>query len=205
MRYASMTERLASEGSDGWGTLFEAWQALASLEQDMFETGIRRLESVAPVGLFVEPFERRFVALDDRDHYLAVATDAGFTPMQESAQRPTADEGRLQFRRGRELLATRGCMTCHTFTGVPAIPASPLPTPLEGEALEAALIMAPDLRYTRQRMRTSALLAWLADPGALNACALEQRHRIPPESPKCSADQDDEDCSIAVSGHVCVP
>ncbi len=27
MRYASMTDRLASEGADGWGTLFEAWQA----------------------------------------------------------------------------------------------------------------------------------------------------------------------------------
>ncbi|MEM9563121.1 MAG: aminotransferase class I/II-fold pyridoxal phosphate-dependent enzyme [Actinomycetota bacterium] len=27
MRYASMTERLAGDGPDGWGTLFEAWQA----------------------------------------------------------------------------------------------------------------------------------------------------------------------------------
>ncbi|MBZ5715307.1 c-type cytochrome [Nannocystis pusilla] len=67
--------------------------------------------------------------------------------------------------RGRELLGDKSCTLCHRFTGVANIaPAPKLPVPLDEAQLQRGLAQAPDLRFTRERMRPAALVAWLLDP-----------------------------------------
>jgi mono/diheme cytochrome c family protein len=68
--------------------------------------------------------------------------------------------------RGRKLLDTRGCGSCHTFTGVAPLEGSP-PPPMPGTEFERARRLAPDLRFVRQRMTKAKLVAWLRDPGAV--------------------------------------
>lgn len=68
--------------------------------------------------------------------------------------------------RGRHIVETRGCMSCHTFSGVPPLAASPIPVPLGPDALAHGVMLAPDLRHVRERMKRQALVAWLRDPAA---------------------------------------
>jgi len=69
--------------------------------------------------------------------------------------------------RGRLLMARKGCMTCHLFTGVPTIDANPIPVPIADAVLTRAIAQAPDLRHTRDRLRPAGLHAWLTDPTAV--------------------------------------
>lgn len=66
--------------------------------------------------------------------------------------------------RGRRLVETKGCTTCHAFSGVPALAVSAIPVPLDGAALARGIELAPDLRVTRERMSRQAMVAWLEDP-----------------------------------------
>ena len=59
--------------------------------------------------------------------------------------------------RGRKLLESKQCGTCHAFSGVPALTDKPNPS-------EPASRLAPDLRYARERLDAATVLAWLADP-----------------------------------------
>ncbi len=68
--------------------------------------------------------------------------------------------------RGRTILGDAGCTTCHRFTGVPTITARPLSPALEPALMLRASEQAPDLRFTRDRLRPAALHTWLADPAA---------------------------------------
>lgn len=68
---------------------------------------------------------------------------------------------------GRRLLETLGCGFCHRFTGVPTLPASPLPVPVPPAQLTEALALAPDLRFTRERFQPGALARWLQAPAAV--------------------------------------
>jgi mono/diheme cytochrome c family protein len=68
--------------------------------------------------------------------------------------------------RGRQLLDTKGCGSCHAFTGV-AAPANSAPPPMDGKELERARRLAPDLRFTRDRTTSDKLVTWLADPKAV--------------------------------------
>lgn len=77
--------------------------------------------------------------------------------------------------RGRTLLARHGCMTCHLFTGVPAIAVNAPPVDLDPAAQTRAIAQAPDLRFTRDRLRPAALRAWLADPPAVKPGTLMPR------------------------------
>lgn len=63
---------------------------------------------------------------------------------------------------GRVLLDTLGCGTCHQFTGV--APAKPAPAAIPSKDFATALLLAPDLRYTRERFQPGALAAWLRAP-----------------------------------------
>lgn len=65
---------------------------------------------------------------------------------------------------GRVLLDTLGCGTCHQFTGV--APAKPAPVAIPSKDFATALLLAPDLRYTRERFQPGALAAWLRAPAA---------------------------------------
>lgn len=74
---------------------------------------------------------------------------------------PTAgDPARIA--RGRELFLTRGCTACHAFgnldTGKTA-------TDLRAAGLPARL--APNLRFTRERMSPDLVVAWIEDPARL--------------------------------------
>ena len=68
--------------------------------------------------------------------------------------------------RGRALLDTKGCGTCHVFSGVPPLKVSPIPTAMEAKLQSRGMTIAPDLRFTRERVRPAALVAWLLDPTA---------------------------------------
>lgn len=68
--------------------------------------------------------------------------------------------------RGRRAMERSGCMTCHAFSGVPALAISPVPVKLEPAALELGMMLAPDLAHVRERFQPAALIAWLVDPPA---------------------------------------
>jgi cytochrome c1 len=81
---------------------------------------------------------------------------------------PTAgddvDQGRALS--GRALLESKGCGGCHAFTGVPALPTTPNAT-LGSDAQRKGVRLAPDLRFTRDRFRRDALVAWLLSPASI--------------------------------------
>lgn len=68
--------------------------------------------------------------------------------------------------RGRQLLETKGCGSCHAMSGVVAIPSS-APPAMDPKQFEIGHRLAPDLRITRERMPASKLVAWLKDPKAI--------------------------------------
>jgi cytochrome c1 len=68
--------------------------------------------------------------------------------------------------KGRQLLETKGCGSCHVMTGVVALPSSSPPA-MDGKAFDRAHKLAPDLVFARVRMPPSRLVAWLKDPIAV--------------------------------------
>jgi hypothetical protein len=99
--------------------------------------------------LAISPGDARDIAA-----YLAPAA----APAPDASPLASADLGR-----GRQLLETKGCGTCHVMTGVAAVPPSAAPA-MDGKDLERARRLAPDLRFARDRMTPAGLVAWLTDP-----------------------------------------
>jgi mono/diheme cytochrome c family protein len=63
--------------------------------------------------------------------------------------------------RGKKLFELKACGSCHAFTGV--MPKTEVkPDPKTG--LAAGVMLAPDLRYTRERIRPEALVTWVTSP-----------------------------------------
>jgi mono/diheme cytochrome c family protein len=83
------------------------------------------------------------------------------TTLGHPAETAGADLGK-----GRQLLETKGCGTCHVFTGVAAVPVS-TPPAMDGKDLERGRKLAPDLRFVRDRMSAAKAIAWLEDPKAI--------------------------------------
>lgn len=101
----------------------------------------------------------------------AAALAAALVPAAESAvPGPPGDPAR-----GRLLIARKGCMACHVFTGVPAIAINELPVLLEDAVLTRAIAQAPDLRHARDRLRPAGLHAWLKDPTVVKPGTLMPR------------------------------
>jgi len=75
---------------------------------------------------------------------------------------PTAVLAGADVTRGQELLDQRSCGTCHDFGGAPL--ALRPPRPAHGEAAPPAVMMAPDLRFVRDRYRAAELVDWLENP-----------------------------------------
>lgn len=69
--------------------------------------------------------------------------------------------------RGRTLLEDKGCASCHRMTGVPSLAARPTAEPLPADVFARGQMMAPDLRFARDRMRPAALVQWIVDPTAV--------------------------------------
>lgn len=70
--------------------------------------------------------------------------------------------------KGRQLLETKGCGSCHVFTGVAAI-ASSAPPAMDGREFDRGRKLAPDLRFARDRMSKAKMIAWLRDPKAIKS------------------------------------
>lgn len=68
---------------------------------------------------------------------------------------------------GRKLIEVAGCGSCHRFSGVAALPANLPARPLSDEQRRLGPLLAPDLRYTRERFQSGRLVAWLRDPQSL--------------------------------------
>lgn len=68
--------------------------------------------------------------------------------------------------RGRRVLETRGCTTCHPMSGVEPLQIAPVRVKLDEAELARGVMLAPDLRHVRVRFRRDALVAWLMDPPA---------------------------------------
>lgn len=94
----------------------------------------------------------------DADRRAAADDDADVAKAPEIAG---ADLGK-----GRQLLETKGCGSCHVMSGVAALPSSNPPA-MDGKAFERAHRLAPDLVNVRARMPPSRLVAWLKDPVAV--------------------------------------
>jgi hypothetical protein len=91
-------------------------------------------------------------------------------PRDETRWTPAPNE----LARGRELLDVKGCGLCHKMTGTAAIQGALLPTSvtLSPGDMVRAMRLAPDLRFTRERFRPWALVAWLLDPPGVKADTL---------------------------------
>ncbi|MBV1862505.1 MAG: c-type cytochrome [Nannocystaceae bacterium] len=87
-----------------------------------------------------------------------------------TAEAPVPKAGDAE--RGRALLESKGCASCHRMTGVPSLAARPTPEPLAPDVFARGQKMAPDLRFARDRMRPAAMLAWIVDPKAVKPDAL---------------------------------
>lgn len=92
---------------------------------------------------------------------------AVLVPAAAPSASPPASDPQL-IKQGRELLESKGCGTCHRFSGAAPLVAKPLPALVAAQLKDGQLAMgialAPDLRHTRQRFQPAALAAWLEAP-----------------------------------------
>lgn len=98
---------------------------------------------------------------DARDIAAYLVPEADPPPRDSLASAPELQGADLG--KGRQLLETKGCGSCHAMTGVAPVPSSSPPA-MDGKDFERANKLAPDLRVTRERMTPARLVAWLRDP-----------------------------------------
>lgn len=105
-------------------------------------------------------------AEDARDIATALTTvEAGASENGAAhAQPPESNPGH-----GRQLLETRGCGNCHTFSRVTPLPEAPT---AERAAHDDALLLAPDLVHVRERWSREPLIRWLRDPRSVKSDTL---------------------------------
>jgi cytochrome c2 len=79
-----------------------------------------------------------------------------------AASRPLGAPAKIHFgdaAAGRRVAETRGCASCHAFSGVSDWP--------NARSASASAELAPDLRHARERLSRETLSAWLENPAAL--------------------------------------
>lgn len=64
---------------------------------------------------------------------------------------------------GRAVIENKACGTCHAFTGVPKLVLEPNMAAADDKG-KAAIELAPDLRFSRDRMSSAAIVRWLLAP-----------------------------------------
>ncbi|MFO0664344.1 MAG: c-type cytochrome [Polyangiaceae bacterium] len=79
-------------------------------------------------------------------------------------EKPTGDVSK-----GRTVLDTKGCGSCHAFSGVAQLQGSAIPVTVDAKTMARATVLAPDLRYARDRMTTAQLENWLRSPHKVKA------------------------------------
>jgi cytochrome c5 len=70
---------------------------------------------------------------------------------------------------GRKVVDGKGCGSCHTMTGVSPLVASPIPVNVAPKDFAKAKVLAPDLRFTRNRTNAASVAAWLKSPKAMKS------------------------------------
>ncbi|MCC6622686.1 MAG: c-type cytochrome [Deltaproteobacteria bacterium] len=71
-------------------------------------------------------------------------------------------------RAGRRLVEQKGCAVCHRMTGLSSgLAVSAVPVPMTPEAMRDGIALAPDLKWTRERLRPQAIVDWLIRPSAV--------------------------------------
>jgi mono/diheme cytochrome c family protein len=75
--------------------------------------------------------------------------------------------------RGRRHFTEKGCATCHAFSRT-GTPAPPTVRPDEG----ADRALAPDLRWTRERVRPDLLARWILDPASVKRDAVMPKQEV---------------------------
>jgi cytochrome c2 len=79
--------------------------------------------------------------------------------------------------KGRTLFEQKGCGSCHEFSGAPGLLTRPN-SMVTDEQQKRAIRLAPDLRFTRERFRRDAMVAWLRDPKSLKNDTLMPTHGL---------------------------
>ena len=103
---------------------------------------------------------------------------AYLAPKEDIAKERAADDALLadaQPEAGRALLFSKGCSSCHAMTGVPAIPGSPVPPDVKVVDVSRAMALAPDLRFTRERMSATNVVRWIEGPADVKPDTLMPR------------------------------
>jgi len=97
-----------------------------------------------------------------------VAHLVSIAPAGSRPDRPLDD---ADLEHGRQLLEQKGCGSCHSFSGVAALPTQPNPD-AGTERERRAVQLAPDLRHARERLRPETVVAWIMEPRALKSDTL---------------------------------
>lgn len=91
---------------------------------------------------------------------------AAYLVPEADAPASTTAIAKADLGKGRRLLETKGCGSCHAMTGVAAVPSSNPPA-MDAKDFDRAHKLAPDLRFSRDRMSAEKMIAWLKDPKAV--------------------------------------
>jgi len=73
--------------------------------------------------------------------------------------------------KGRVVLESKACGTCHTFSGVAELALKPIMAAADDKG-KSAIELAPDLRFVRERMSEAALVRWILAPESIKSGTL---------------------------------
>ena len=129
------------------------------------------------VGFLQKPHDLRPLLVTTMPRLALAEADAKdiaayLVPSEDPIKESLADDELLEKANpamGRELMVNKGCGTCHVMTGVPSFSGAPLPVGVVVDEPARAMTLAPDLRFTRQRMTASKLARWVKNPKAVKA------------------------------------
>ena len=131
-----------------------------------------RLRRVWLAGFLQNPHDLR-PSLEETMPRLSISSQVARKLATHLAAEDPTESVQLGFReRGRRILDEKGCGCCHQFSGVPSLAAGLPPKGLSPAELQAAKALAPELRFSRDRMHPSILLKWVRDPASVQKGAL---------------------------------
>src|SRR5690606_7001226 len=88
--------------------------------------------------------------------------------LTKSASKPSSKDplAGANLSKGRELVEQKGCGSCHLMSGAPAFMTKPDPKTAD-ENTRRGQVLAPDLRYARDRFPVEFAIAWIKDPRSI--------------------------------------
>jgi hypothetical protein len=161
-RYGEEVIRRYQNNIDHYQEAPDLTQIARRLEPAWIDTFLQQPTDLRPA--MEETMPRLRLGDDDRRaivRFFAAAASVADPYATERAPAPTRP-GDERLARGRELFLSRGCVACHTFGN--------LDTGKTADDLRAAGLparLAPNLRFTRDRMARDLVVAWIEEPAAL--------------------------------------